>query len=71
MTEAQLIRVWTDAFVEIVKCGSDPAETADAMLTTAGLLVEQRRGTEAAKIALVAGFNLLCQQGRPTIPRPS
>jgi len=34
----------------------------------AGLLVEQHRGTEAAKIALVASFNLMCQQERPTTP---
>jgi hypothetical protein len=36
----------------------------------AGVLVEQRRGTEAAKIALVAGFNLLSQEGRSTTPEP-
>jgi glutamine phosphoribosylpyrophosphate amidotransferase len=36
----------------------------------AGLLLAQHRGTEAAKIALVAGFNRLCEQGRATTPSP-
>jgi hypothetical protein len=43
---------------------------APANAAVAGLMVELRRGTEAAKIALVAGFNLLCQQGRLATREP-
>ena len=44
---------------------------APANAAVAGLLVEQRRGTEAAKIVLVAGFNRMSQEGRSTTPPPA
>ena len=72
MSEAKSIHEkWREAYVRmVVDEGADPIEAADAMLAIGGLMVEQHRGTEAAKIALVAGFNLLCQQGRLATPEP-
>jgi hypothetical protein len=72
MTEAKSIHEkWREAYVRmVVDEGADPIEAADAMLAIGGLMVEHHRGTEAAKIALVAGFNLLCQQGRLATPEP-
>jgi hypothetical protein len=62
--------MWRDNYVAMVMSGVDPIEAADAMMAIGALMVEQHCGTEAAKIALVAGFNLLCQQGRLTTPEP-
>jgi hypothetical protein len=62
--------VTANIFGELIEVGFDPQAAADAMLTVAGLMVERHCGTEAAKIALVAGFNLLCQQGRLATPEP-
>jgi hypothetical protein len=62
---------WRDAYREMVLSGVSEIEAADAMVAVGALMVEQNCGTEAARIALVAGFNLLCQQERPTTPPPS
>jgi hypothetical protein len=40
------------------------------MLGVAGLMVEVRRGTEAVKLALLAGSNLVSPRKQPT-PEPS
>jgi hypothetical protein len=62
MTETdqrQLIKAWTDSFIKMAKRGGDPAELADAMLTTAGLLVAQHRGNQEAILQMMAGLNFL------------
>jgi hypothetical protein len=67
--EAELVQEWTNAFIEIAKRGIDPASLADAMLTTAGLLVAQHRGNQAAILQMMAGLNFLTR--RETSPEPT
>ncbi len=63
--EADAIQIWLDAFVEIVEGGIDPAVAADSMLTTAGLLVAQHRGNQAAILQMMAGLNFLTRRETP------
>ena len=39
--EAPIIRIWTDAFVEIVKGGIDPGDAADCMLPALKMWCQQ------------------------------
>jgi len=67
--EAPIIRIWTDAFVEIVKGGVDLGDATDCMLSVAGLLLAQHRGTEAARLGLQAGADFLARREQST-PEP-
>jgi uncharacterized membrane protein len=54
----------SDTYVAKVADGVDPIEAADAMLATAGLIVELQRGTQASKLTLLAALNRMSQQER-------
>jgi hypothetical protein len=68
--ERQLTKAWTDSFIKMAKRGGDPAEIADAMLTTASLLVAQHRGDQAAILQMLAGLSFLTRRETST-PEPS
>jgi hypothetical protein len=67
--DAQAARIWVEAFAQVVKGGVDPVTAADSMLTVAGLLVAQHRGTEAARLALQDGSDFLSRREQP-MPEP-
>lgn len=64
------VEMWTDTFAEICNNGVDPAPLADAMLTTASLLVAQHRGNDAAVVQMMAGLNFLTRRQEQPTPEP-
>jgi hypothetical protein len=69
--EAPILRIWTDAFVEIVKGGIDPGDAADCMLSVAGMLLARHRGIAAARLALQAGSDFLSRREQSSPEPPS